>query len=494
MLLTGLLERQKNNQKIAIKQGEKECTYTNWYNSSMSLSEKLNKFSEKNSNNIAVFLPNSISYAIAYFAILFSKKVIVPIDVQCKGPEIASILEYCETDIIITSMCYRDFLIESLLPYKYKVLIIFVDQYACEIANDTNTFFAKSGAIDNTGNEEDVAILLHTSGTTSNPKRVMLTHRNLISNIESNIQSLKLTEADKCLIAMPMYFGYCNTAQFLTHLYLGASIVILDGMFFPKTFFFTVQNEQITDFTGVPSMLLTLLKYRYASKYDISSLRYICFGGGKMPEGQLRELIQLFSSVGFVQTYGQTEASPRITALLSKDALRKIGSVGTPIPNVRVKVVDEMGNQLSANAIGEVIVQGKNIMKGYFKQEKITKNTIIDGWLHTGDLGYHDEDGYLYLTGRKKNMIISGGINIYPEEIEEVLMSHPNVCDVCVFAENHLMLGEVPAAKIVLRNSNTNCDLRTFCIERLAIYKVPVKFELVDNLEKTYNGKIKRKG
>ena len=336
--------------------------------------------------------------------------------------------------------------------------------------------------------------MLHTSGTTSNPKRVMLTHRNLISNIESNIQSLKLTEADKCLIAMPMYFGYCNTAQFLTHLYLGASIVILDGMFFPKTFFFTVQNEQITDFTGVPSMLLTLLKYRYASKYDISSLRYICFGGGKMPEGQLRELIQLFSSVGFVQTYGQTEASPRITALLSKDALRKIGSVGTPIPNVRVKVVDEMGNQLSANAIGEVIVQGKNIMKGYFKQEKITKNTIIDGWLHTGDLGYHDEDGYLYLTGRKKNMIISGGINIYPEEIEEVLMSHPNVCDVCVFAENQLMLGEVPAAKIVLRNSNTNCDLRTFCIERLAIYKVPVKFELVDNLEKTYNGKIKRKG
>ena len=322
----------------------------------------------------------------------------------------------------------------------------------------------------------------------------MLTHRNLISNIESNIQSLKLTEEDKCLIAMPMYFGYCNTAQFLTHLYLGASIVILDGMFFPKTFFFTVQNEQITNFTGVPSMLLTLLKYRYTSKYDISSLRYICFGGGKMPEEQLKKLIQLFSSVGFVQTYGQTEASPRITALLPKDALRKIGSVGTPIPNVRVKVVDEMGNCLPANTIGEVVVQGKNVMKGYFKQEKITKDTIVDGWLHTGDLGYLDKEGYLYLTGRKKNIIISGGINIYPEEIEEVLMRHPNVCDVCVFAEKHSMLGEVPVAQIVLYDNNADLDLRTFCIKRLAMYKVPVKFELVENLEKTYNGKIKRKG
>ena len=184
--------------------------------------------------------------------------------------------------------------------------------------------------------------------------------------------------------------------------------------------------------------------------------------------------------------------SPRTTALLPEDALRKIGSVGLPIPNIKVSIIDETGIMVTSNEIGEIIIQGKNVMKGYYKQEIITSKTIVNGWLHTGDLGYLDDDGYLYLAGRKKNMIISGGINIYPEEIEEVLMSHPNVIEVCVIAEEHVLLGEVPIAKVIIKDRSFTDNYRAFCSDKLADYKIPMRFDVVEQLEKTYNGKIKR--
>ncbi len=492
MFLWELLKRQRKNEKTAIKYGQNSVTYKDWYNCSSQLSDTLNMITTESSLNIGIFLPNSIDYAVAYFSILLSARIIIPIDIQLKELEIISTLKYCEIDVIITSLQYHDYLNNCLSAYKYKVLLLFIEDQSIEIINDKVEFINKSDIIKNVGTEDDVVLMLHTSGTTSNPKRVMLTHNNLINNVESNIQSLKLTACDKVLISMPMYFGYCNTAQFLTHLYLGASMVILDTLFLPKFFFKTVQNEKITNFTGVPSMLLMLLEYRYINEYDFSSLRYICFGGGRMPVEQLQKLIQVFKSVGFVQTYGQTEASPRTTALLPEDALRKIGSVGRPIPNVKVKIVDESGNNTRSGEIGEIIIQGKNIMKGYYKQEEITKRTIVNNWLHTNDLGYFDNEGYLYITGRRTNMIISGGINIYPEEIEEVLLNHPNIQEVCVLAEEHFLLGEVPIAKIVLKDSTIEDNYKVFCADKLADYKIPVRFECVKQLNKTYNGKIKR--
>lgn len=493
MHLGELLKRQKNNQKIAIKYGTNSISYNEWYKCSQKISDIISRIISDKSSNVAIFLPNSIDYAIAYFAVLFSDKVVVPIGTQSKGIEIINTLEYCESDLVISSLKYKDFLSESLTNYNYRISILYIEDKSIEINSMYKNQIRKSISLQKNCNEDDVAIMLHTSGTTSNPKRVMLTHDNLLNNVESNIVSLKLTVDDKVLISMPMYFGYCNTAQFLTHLYLGASMVILDGMFMPKLFFQTVQDEGITNFTGVPSMLLMLLEYRYADKYNTNSLRYICFGGGRMPVEKLKELIGKFSAIGFVQTYGQTEASPRTTALLPEDSLRKIGSVGIPIPNVEVKVVDECGDKVPINVIGEIVIHGKNVMKGYYKQEAITNQTIVNGWLHTGDLGYVDMDGYLFLTGRKRNIIISGGINLYPEEIEEVLMLHPYVKEVCVLSEDHNILGEIPIAKIVLKdNANKSIDLRGFCSEKLTDYKIPSRFDIVDELNKTYNGKIKR--
>lgn len=213
-----------------------------------------------------------------------------------------------------------------------------------------------------------------------------------------------------------------------------------------------------------------------------------------MPVEKLRELITSFPEIGFVQTYGQTEASPRITCLLPEDSLRKIGSVGKPIPGVQVAIVDDTGTPVEPGQPGEIIVHGKNVMKGYYKKPENTEKAIQNGWLHTGDIGRYDDEGYIYLVGRKKNIIISGGINIYPEEVEEMLLSHPAVKEACVTGVNHEWLGEVPIAKVVLHEGESISvnALINYCCENLSGYKVPERISIVDSLPKTYTGKMKR--
>jgi long-chain acyl-CoA synthetase len=492
MRLNNLLFRQANNDSAAIKYSDKILSYADWNTQSLKAAQKIKNEALDNSLNVAVFLPNSINYAVAYFAVQFSDKILVPIGVQAKELEIISTLKYCEIDLIISDSEHLEYLKGILKGYGYRVDVYVIDLDEIILLHENKNMIPKTHYIQQNGSEDDIAIMLHTSGTISNPKRVMLTHSNLIHNIESNVESLGLTMNDKVLIAMPMFFGYCNTAQFLTHLYLGASMVILDSVFLPKRFFQIVEREKITNFTGVPSMLLMLLDYRYADHYDYSSLRYICFGGGKMPVEKLEQLIEKYSSAGFVHTYGQTECSPRVTALLPEYSLSKIGSVGTTIPKVEIRILNATGVVLPSKQIGEIVVQGKNTMRGYYKQPQITSQTIRDGWVYTGDLGYIDDDGFLYLTGRIKNIIISGGINIYPEEIEQILLQHECVSDACVVGEDHKLLGEVPVAKVILKQPVNSNELRNYCSGRLAGYKVPVRFEIVDDLPKTYNGKTKR--
>ena len=491
-----LLLRQSQNDKTAIKQGQRSITYREWCGLAENVGRILDKELPKSSLCVGLFLPNSIDYAIGYFGVLLSKHIVIPIGIQAKEQEIKSTVKYCEVDMLITCSKYENYVAEVLKDYECRLKIYNIETGELIYLNSEKEYVEKSGAVINAGSDSDIAIMLHTSGTTDNPKRVMLTHKNLISNVESNIQSLQLTEKDKVLIALPMFFGYCNTAQFLTHLYLGAGMVIMEGIFMPKKFFKLIEDEKITNFTAVPSMLLMILAYRYASNYDISGLRYICFGGGKMPVNKLSELIEKFPTVGFVQTYGQTECSPRVTALMPKYALSKIGSVGTPIPNVSVRInldIKEADiNDIGRN-IGEIEVSGNNVMKGYFKQEEATLKSKNGKWHRTGDLGYLDEDGFLYLTGRIKNIIISGGINIYPEEIEQIILQNDSVEEVCVIGKDDDFLGEVPIANIVLKSRDTNIEeIRNYCALHLADYKVPVEFNVVDALPKTYNGKIKR--
>ncbi|BBH22588.1 long-chain-fatty-acid--CoA ligase [Paenibacillus baekrokdamisoli] len=496
MLIKDIVLRQRGNNKTAIIFGNETISYDQLLDQASILANRLKPLTTF-SNHIAIFLPNSIQYAVSYFAITLCDKVIIPISTLAKKAEIESTLIYCQAELIITNFSNLNILKEMLSGMEQATRIVIVDSDEIILINDKKMLQYNNDDLKYDDESDQIAIMLHTSGTTSNPKRVMLSHRNLISNINSNIESLQLNSDDISLVQLPMFFGYCNTAQFLTHLCLGGTIVILHTMFSPKQFLQLVEKEQITNFTTVPSVLFLLLQHKEKQRFDISSLRYICFGGGIMPVDKLRKLIDEFPSIGFVHTYGQTEAAPRVTCLLPEDALRKIGSVGKALPNVSVKIVNHNGEEVAAEVIGEIIVKGENVMKGYYKQIGETSKVLQDGWLYTGDLAKYDQDQYIYLVGRKKNVIISGGMNIYPEEIEEVLLQYPLIKEAIVIKESHELLGEVPIAKIVIHGDkkdikNIQHDINKYCHMNLTRFKVPARIIIVENLNKTKTGKIKR--
>lgn len=487
MKVKDLLIRQKENCKVAITYRNEKITYKDWYKKASFLSKII--LAKQANRNIGLFFQNSIDYAIGYFSIALADKVLIPLENTIKSDSLQGIINYCEISLILTNNENVNVLKELLMDSQQKVIIININTFeSFQIgAND----YITQGIDD----EEDVFIMLHTSGTTSDPKKVMLTNKNLITNIESNIKSLNLGQDDISLIILPMFFGYCNSSQFLSHLYVGASLVIYDSSFLPKKFLKMIEENKCTNTTCVPSMLFLIIKYCESNKFNLKSLRYLCFGGGKMPVDMLEKIISFFNTTGIIQTYGQTEAGPRVSCLMPNDAKRKIGSVGKAIPNVEIKIVDKKDIPVKRGEIGQIIVKGENVMKGYYKKPEITKETLKNGWLHTGDLGREDDEGYLYIVGRIKNVIISGGLNIYPEEIEEVLINYPPIKEVVVLPESHEILSEIPIAKVVLKEEEvvTPEEIIKYCMKKLPANKVPSKVLICDNLPKTYTGKIKRK-
>lgn len=440
-----------------------------------------------------IFLNNSIDYIAAFFSATMADNVIVPVSVTSTQTDIISIVEYCRPDMFITAERYGAALNKILAQCPFKIYILMVDTGKVEksggstetMNNDFDTAAAAS--------EDDVALLLHTSGTTSNPKRVMLTHKNLISNAASVAAILKIDESSRTLLVLPLFLA-SGISQMITHLYAGAAIVIMDGPFLASTVLARMQKDKVTNFFGVPFMLSTITEFSKARMFDISSVRFMCFGGGPVPDEAIRTFMDMFPNIGFSEMYGQTEASPRISHLLPEDSRKKPGSVGRPIPGVSVKIIDSAGNEVPRGVVGELIAQGDNIMKGYYRNAGETGKVLRNGWLYTGDLAKMDEDGYIYIAGRMKNVIIYCGFNIYPEEVEEVLLSHPGVKEAYVYGAEDKLAGQVPVAKAVLKDyvRLTAAELIEYCFSRLERFKVPCEIFLVDHIDKTATGKVRR--
>ena len=493
MKILDLLIRQRENDKIAIQHIKNRLTYAQWNKAVEELVIKISGKLNYNSEKIGLYLPNSIAYAISYFAVLKLNRIIVPIGIQAKEREILNTMIYCEIDFLITNSQFEAIFNNLQEDCNFKFTVFYMDKNEFVTYGNSKKKLIQTDSINDGLNEEDeVIIMLHTSGTSSNPKRVMLTNKSLLSNIESNVMSLGLTEQDRVCIALPMCFGYCNTAQFLSHIYVGGSMYIMDNIFIPHDFLSMVQKYKITNFTAVPTMLILLLNYKYDYKYDYSSLKFICFGGGVVSKEILRKVMQKYKSVSFIHTYGQTECSPRLTALLPPYTLSKLGSVGKAIPNVTINLVNEEGIIQKAHIEGEIIAKGNNIMHGYYKRPEETERVLKEGWIHTGDIGYFDEEGFLYISGRKKNIVIVGGQNVYPEEVEEVIREYMGVKDVYVYGIADQIMGEVVVAKIIIEKGVKIKEIAEYCKGVLPKYKNPVKYEVVKYIERTYNGKIRR--
>ena len=348
MKVKDILIRQKYNEQIAIIYQNKEISYMDLYQESCKHRENISSI--QSNRNIGIFFHNSINYAIAYFAIALSDKVIIPVEDNIKIDSFAGMVMYCEISLLITDEENYYVLYDMAVQLNNKIVIYNIS--TGQFIQLGNGDFIKQGNDD----EEDVIIMLHTSGTTRNPKRVMLTNANIIANIESNIQSLEISSKDVCLIVLPMFFGYCNTSQFLSHLYVGAKLIIYNSIFSPRRFLDLIDKEKCTNTTCVPSMLFLVVNNAKRANYDLSSLRYMCFGGGIMPIDTLKKIINFFDKTGIIQTYGQTEASPRVTCLLPKDTKKKIGSVGKAIPNVVVDIFDEYDKPINNGEIGRAHV------------------------------------------------------------------------------------------------------------------------------------------
>ncbi|MBD8138109.1 long-chain fatty acid--CoA ligase [Peribacillus frigoritolerans] len=339
--------------------------------------------------------------------------------------------------------------------------------------------------------EEDVYAIMYTSGTTGRPKGAMLTHRNFISSSLALITICEINQNDVIGHVAPLTHG----SNFLAHsgLFLGLKQVIFNK-FEPEHFLESIEKERITTFFLVPTMVNLMIHEESLLKRDLSSLKSINMAGAPMAAEKIKMALDILGPK-IIETYGQIEAPMTITAMPRHELRNRLASSGATGPFVDMKIVDEDGRQVPSGEIGEIICRGSLVMKGYWKNEEATAEAIKNGWLHTGDLGWMDKEGYLYIVDRKKDVIISGGANTYPREVEEVLNLHPAVKETCVFGIPDDKWGEAICAHVVLREDQcvTEEELIGLCKSKLASFKKPKRIFIVESLLKSTYGKILRK-
>jgi acyl-CoA synthetase (AMP-forming)/AMP-acid ligase II len=342
---------------------------------------------------------------------------------------------------------------------------------------------------------EDVALILHTSGTTARPKLVPLTQRNLCVSARNVAQSLALSPADRCLNLMPLFHIHGLVAGLLASLSVGASVISPPG-FSAVEFFPWLRNHQPTWYTAVPAMHQAILSRAafHADSLDAVKLRFIRSSSASLPPAVMTALEETFCAP-VIEAYGMTEAAHQMASNPLPPALRKRGSVGLPA-GLAIRIMDEAGRFLSSGETGEVVIRGENVMAGYQNNPDANVAAFTHGWLRTGDQGWFDADGYLFLSGRLKEIINRGGEKISPREVDEVLLAHPAVAQVVAFAVPHPELGEEVAAAVVLKpgNTATAADLQQFAAARLADFKIPRRVLFVDEIPKGSTGKIQRIG
>ncbi len=458
-------------------------------------------------DHVAIVLGNSPYFVISLYGAIRAGATVIPINPIYTPDEIAYIINNGDVKAAVT----LDLLIpmfekmDQMLP-KLEYIIscdtstndskkeLDIKQLSINAKMKRFTNMLTTGSIHFDGPElddEDVAVILYTSGTTGKPKGAMLTHKNLFSNAIDTANYLKISNDDVVVTALPMFHVFCLTVSLNAPLMNGATLLIVPR-FSPETIFDLVKTYRATVFAGVPTMYNFLLQYDKAEPEDVKSLRICISGGASMPVALLKGFEKKFKVV-VSEGYGLSEASP-VTCFNPLDRPRKPGSIGTSIVNVENKVVNELGEELPANQVGELIVKGPNVMKGYYKMPEETAHTLRNGWLYTGDLARKDEEGYFYIVDRKKDMIIVGGYNVYPREVEEVLYNHEEVVEVAVLGVPDPSFGEAVKCFVVVKNNQVSEEeLLEYCKQHLAKYKVPSSLEFLEELPKNTTGKILRR-
>jgi acyl-CoA synthetase (AMP-forming)/AMP-acid ligase II len=431
---------------------------------------------------VAVMLPNRVELVVVLFAAWRLGAVVTPIN-PVLGPVEAA---YQVTDASATLVVVETERADLGAPSLDLGALGASDPGDAVLAGAVPAEAVPSGAF---AADDDLALLIYTSGTTGHPKGVMLTHANLDAMTASFIEWFELDERDHGLLVLPLFHANGIVLGTLSPLRGGGQVTIA-GRFARDRFFADVERFRPTYFSAVPAIYAMLCALPADVRPDTSSLRFAVCGAAPMPA----EAIERFESrfgVSIVEGYGLSETTTAVT-INPLRGVRKPGTVGLPLPGQRVAIIDESGREVATGETGEVVVAGPVVMAGYLGRPDETARTIVDGWLRTGDIGRFDADGYLQIVDRVKDMIIRGGENIYPKEIENTFYAHPDVHEVAVVGRPDEMLGEVPVAFVVLRAGArvTTADLEQHVAERLAAYKRPARIVLTDDIPKNPVGKI----
>ncbi|WP_394219887.1 fatty acid--CoA ligase family protein [Halobacillus trueperi] len=462
---------------------------------------KLSELGYGKGDHLALVSGNSPLFMIGLYGALRAGTTVIPINPTYTVDEMSYILKNGDVRAVMT----MDVLIDKfeVMDHDLDVGHYFVADTGTGVDLETSSLNGKmksftsvveEGSLDYEASpldNQDVGVILYTSGTTGKPKGAMLTHQNLYSNATDVADYLKITADDRVIATLPMFHVFCLTVCLNAPVMNGGTVLIVPK-FSPQEVFATAEEHQATVFAGVPTMYNYLLQTGKEQAPTFRHMRLCISGGSSLPVALLESFEKQFN-VRVSEGYGLSEASP-VTAFNPLDRPRKAGSIGQNIKNVENKVVDELGEELPAGEVGELIVKGPNVMKGYYKLPEETAVTIRDGWLYTGDMARQDEDGYFYIVDRKKDMILVGGYNVYPREVEEVLYQHEDVTEVAVVGAPDPELGETVISFVVSKNPTlTDAQLTEYCRDHLAKYKVPSRIEFMSELPKNTTGKILRK-
>ncbi len=428
-------------------------------------------------DRVGILLRNSPEFIYTLYAALGCAATVVPVNTFLKAPEIQHIIDDCRLKCLVTEPAFDE--VTGKLQ-RTRLLPV------AELARPASIVHPPASI-----SPSDLALIIYTSGTTGKSKGAMLTHANIASNVSSCIQALEETESDRLTLLLPMFHSFMLTVCIFTPLSMGAGIVLIKSVQPFKCAIREIIRNRATILVGIPQLFQAMAQAKIPFWLPwVLKLRMAVSGAAPLP----RETLDLFERkfhFPLLEGYGLSEASP-VVSFNPVRGVRKAGSVGLPLPGIEVKIFDDADREVPTGQVGEIVVRGPNVMLGYYNQPEETAAALRNGWLHTGDMGKKDEDGYIYIVDRRKEMLLVRGMNVYPREIEEVLYTFPNVHEAAVIARPDEKRGEAPIAFV---SPTEGAELRPpeiiqYCRERLADYKIPKEVRVVSKLPRTPTGKI----
>jgi long-chain acyl-CoA synthetase len=435
-------------------------------------------------DRVAILMHNIPEFIPAYFGILRAGAVVVPVHALLTPTEVAGILQDCGAAVVLSAEAFEP-TARAAVPDATSVVS----------TAGWEEFLQEGGeVIEVARDDDDVAVLAYTSGTTGTPKGAMLTHGNLLANLRQQmaIPEDHVREEDVLFLALPLFhiFGLNVTVGLIAK--TGATGVLVER-FDPVTALRTIQDLKVTVVFGAPTMFGAWVSLPGADQYDLSRVRLAVSGAAPLAPEVLRDFRDMFG-VDIYEGYGLTETAPTLTSARMATSVRP-GSVGLPLPEVELRIVDETGKDVEVGDPGEIFVRGPNVFKGYWNREEESRAAFVDGWFRTGDVALRDEDGYIYLVDRKRDLIIVSGFNVFPSEVEQALLANPKVAEAAVVGVPHAYTGEAVKAYVVLAPGvdASAAEVMAEVQERLARFKRPEELEIVEALPHALTGKILRR-